>query len=510
MTYKDGRLRTGRVAVAVFFVLLMVLAIIFQLRRPMDHALVAVKHVFEPQIEPAPAEDKQSEFNKAVAKIPEPVTIEDKPTENPKPLSPTSRPVEEEKKPEVSKEQPISRSDTTEEVPKISRKNTQTQAVEPETSSSDVDTSQQSGENSTALVDKTDSTPKAKLPEEKRINIDVSDKLKHVASWGEKPKALPKVSISSAVTDMKTPVTPPETNNSEGVSFAETTVEKDILRADKTTHESKPEKPEKRINMDVSDKLKKFSDKEKTSKESPKTDTPLGIKAVVSETEKSKPMATRKNQAKNTATKKPLMIDRTEGSITVSSKDYMSLFKTWQKTGVGGVKKEKIPLRVENLRSAYSLFQMKPVAVVNDTLFFDLLDGSRIPEAALEDYSSTIFRVNHPWRKWRNALEAAGIRESDTTEIRYYMYGFVRNAMFVRANQAFTWCKENGLIDAQMLPSDVDVLGRAYVIRQQNGGRFGVFVPISLDIKGGRTVKIDPDCYKGQPDVHMLRTAGLI
>jgi hypothetical protein len=56
----------------------------------------------------------------------------------------------------------------------------------------------------------------------------------------------------------------------------------------------------------------------------------------------------------------------------------------------------------------------------------------------------------------------------------------------------------------------VDVLGRAFVIKQQGGGRFGVFVPVSLDTIDGQTIPIDPICFADQPDVQALQTAGLL
>jgi len=153
---------------------------------------------------------------------------------------------------------------------------------------------------------------------------------------------------------------------------------------------------------------------------------------------------------------------------------------------------------------------MKPVAVVRNKIFIDLTDGTTMPEQALEDYSSTVFLVDTPWAKWEEALAAAGIRPTDDIEVRYYMYDFVRNAIFTRANAAFNWLKEQGHIRQDAAPGGVDVFARAYVIKQQGGGCFGVFIPVSVDTGDGRSVAIDPACFAGQTDIETLRTAGLL
>ena len=48
LTYADGRLRTGRVTFLVFAALLIVMSVLFKVNSSMDHAVLAVKHVFEP------------------------------------------------------------------------------------------------------------------------------------------------------------------------------------------------------------------------------------------------------------------------------------------------------------------------------------------------------------------------------------------------------------------------------------------------------------------------------
>jgi hypothetical protein len=118
--------------------------------------------------------------------------------------------------------------------------------------------------------------------------------------------------------------------------------------------------------------------------------------------------------------------------------------------------------------------------------------------------------VDRPWDKWGDALAAAGIRRGEKFEVRYYMYDFIKDAIYARVNQAFSWCRESGLISKNLPENSVDVLGRAYIINRRGGGRFGVFVPVFLDIGDGRRVAVDPVCFKGQADVETLRQAGLL
>ena len=47
-THKNGRLKTGRVAVLIFAGLLIAFGMFFKINSSVDHALLAVKHVFEP------------------------------------------------------------------------------------------------------------------------------------------------------------------------------------------------------------------------------------------------------------------------------------------------------------------------------------------------------------------------------------------------------------------------------------------------------------------------------
>ena len=52
VTYKDGRLRTRRIAVLLFILMMGCAVILFELKKPMSQAIVSVKHVFEPKVRP--------------------------------------------------------------------------------------------------------------------------------------------------------------------------------------------------------------------------------------------------------------------------------------------------------------------------------------------------------------------------------------------------------------------------------------------------------------------------
>ena len=237
-----------------------------------------------------------------------------------------------------------------------------------------------------------------------------------------------------------------------------------------------------------------------------KEEDPLPVKAAQANEKKTVSTESLVGDSEN----KEMKPDPPNREITVAQREYKALFHSWQMAGKKGKGDQKPPLRVENLRNTFDLFQMKPVAVIRGKTFFDLTDGTRVAEKALAEYSTTVFLVDRPWDKWGKALAAAGIRQGDQFEVRYYMYDFIKDAIYSRANQAFSWCRERGLVPADIPASATDILGRAYVINRQGGGRFGVFVPVSLNTKDGRSVVVDPACFRGQADVDALRKAGVL
>ena len=197
--------------------------------------------------------------------------------------------------------------------------------------------------------------------------------------------------------------------------------------------------------------------------------------------------------------------------ITVAKKEYKKLHHAWQAAGRSEKDNDHvIPLQIENLRAAYDLLQMKAVVIRPDESCIDLTDGSRIPLASLDRFSSTVLRVDDPWQKWGKQLKAAGFRPGQPFKVRYYLYDFVCRSIYARVNQAYQWSLAKGIIQAETRPDEVDVLGRTFVIKRSGGGAFGVFVPLSLRTSDGRLVKIDPVCFNNAPDINALRSAGLI
>lgn len=198
-------------------------------------------------------------------------------------------------------------------------------------------------------------------------------------------------------------------------------------------------------------------------------------------------------------------------SITVDSKAYSELHRAWRVVGAGKKDNNRIiPLRIENLRTAYSFLQMKAVVIMADESCLDLSDGSRIPLASLNRFSSTVMQVDDPWQKWGDELREAGLQPGQPFKIRYYLYDFVKRSIYTRVNQAYNWSLHKGLIKADTKPGDIDVLGRAFVVKRAGGGSFGVFVPLSIATRNGDNIDIDPLCFNDAPDIIALRKAGVI
>jgi hypothetical protein len=204
-------------------------------------------------------------------------------------------------------------------------------------------------------------------------------------------------------------------------------------------------------------------------------------------------------------------VSGTPPEITVSKDQYYKLHKAWRQAGKSDRNPDRlIPLRIENLRQAYNFLQMKPVVLRSDGSCIDLSDGRHLPPASLDRFSAIVIRVSEPWEKWGTELKRAGLRPGDKFEVRYYLYDFVRRALYARVNQAYDWARQRGLLASATRPDEVDVLGRAYVVSRSGGGSFGVFVPRFLSTRNGRTVKIDPQAFGPAPEVAALRQAGVI
>ena len=458
-TKKDGRLKTGRVAIVVFAGLLMALGMIFKLNSSVDHALLAVKHVFEPAAA-QPAKEK-TPIKKALARV---KSAKDKEAEQKVAQLPDETQTEEKKKVDPAPEEAIRANG------KLAAVGLEVKSPAPEK----LDAKQE--------VEKTLAETAKKPPSDVPKHDEGSPVRKEASAWEKIDRILTKQSKSPPEQKM---VVSDKAETDGSIVFDKTALAK-IAR--KSSEKKTEEQKSKTINL--SEKLNRLAAASKQPIERNRS-------------EFSKPIAGLPKKTFLDA--KP---DKRE--ITVDKKQYKALFHSWRIAGKGGKGEEKTPLRVENLRNTYDLFQMKPVAVIRGNAFLDLSDGTRVPEKSLEEYSSTVFLVDRPWDKWGKALTAAGIRHGDRFEVRYYMYDFIKTAIYARVNQAFSWCSDTGLIPEDLPAGAVDVLGRAYVINRQGGGRFGVFVPVSLDTKAGRTVAVDPACFSGQPDVETLREAGIL
>ena len=397
LTYDDGRLKTGRVALLVFIMILVGCTIAYKLSKPVDQVMVAVKHVFEAEpVETAepetPAEESQEKEQEKTEAVPQP-----------------------EKKPE----------------PK--------------------------------------SAPKSELKQEA----------------GQKAEETQKPAEEKAA--VQQPMTPPS------------------AKIDKQSAEQKPaaapgpEKPESDpSSAPVPEPIKVVSAKQPLQEKPTHESAPLMIGKEATQPIKFTPMPTTGSHEKKEAA----------GEVTLASSDYMGVYQSWKKVGEQGGG-GNIPLRIENLENVYKLFQMKVVALVDGKPYADLSDGSRIAPASLDVYSSTCFVVSNPFEKFNDTLVKAGLR-GKRVEVRYYMYDSVRNSIYARANLAVTCCREKGLIPADTASSSVDLLGRSYAIRKKGGGGFGVFVPTRIDLPGGRSVTVDPSCFKGSQDIDHLVSAGLL
>lgn len=197
--------------------------------------------------------------------------------------------------------------------------------------------------------------------------------------------------------------------------------------------------------------------------------------------------------------------------IEMDPEEYAALYEKWRRSGEAlAPDGQGVSLRIMDLEQVYDLFQMKVVAFRGQTPFMDLADNTRVAPQALVQYSGTCFVVTRPWEKWGNALARAGFRKNDAVEVRYYIYDFVRNAIFARAARAVAWSVAAGPAGNADL-SKADVLGRVFGVNRSGGGAFGVFVPVQVDFASGMSVSVDPlACFPDEPDILALNQAGLL
>lgn len=210
-----------------------------------------------------------------------------------------------------------------------------------------------------------------------------------------------------------------------------------------------------------------------------------------------------------------LKVDKHARAITVNKTLYQKIYQGWRDSGKKG-KTEKVDLSVENMPAVYRLFQMKPIAVGRSTSgqdkYVDLNDGLLTSLDSLGEYSGTVFEASEPWVDWSQKLKAAGFTKDQPVVVRYYMYPFVRNSIYQRANRAYEYCMENKLLPSSTKLSDVDVHGKTFKIKREGGGKIGVFVPVSVKLTTGSKleVRVDPRCFEDEVDVRILMESGML
>ncbi len=510
--HQDGRLKTGRLSLALFIVLLLGLSALFYLRKPVDEAVVVVRHIFTAPVPPAETPPRKPDTvaepvpptpAAKVVKAAKPVgkkvaesagKQQRKAAPDPAEPAPAGRP---EKKmlaesengsrpvaevgsaasqaaakpeiaaPEAEKAEPVP--------PRKKVAGTVTKAVESEKKAALEETAGRQGEAPGNRLAGSERIQNGMAPGEKEVSPAVAE------SRGPLPE--------ESVVDLQKKWQP---------------VAHPVKRA-AAVHLMSPA-ARQRLAAD-------YSRAGGETRPAMKKKVSLAARIGTVGDEKSVKSAVRKTSRLEVAvpgTAKSLDGDQ-PAAVTVGKSEYLELHRAWRKTGDGDKANDRlIPLRIENLRSAYRYLQMKPVLIRADGSCVDLNDGSRIPPQSLDRFSATVIRVVDPWQKWGEELRRAGLGRGEKFEVRYYLYDFVRRSVYTRANQAYDWARNRGLLDPATKPADIDILGRAYVVRREGGGSFGVFVPLRFTTRDGRTVRIDPQAFNHSPDILALRRAGLI
>ncbi len=498
----DGRLKTGRISLIFFLCLLLGLGLLFKLQQPVDNAIVVVRHIFAAPQKPKP--ETKIEKHKPVAKTDNKTIVKSKKTIVPEPHP---EPVK------VARAEAVEKSAAP--APEIMAKPEKLPAVKKVTFESLV--KKVAAEMEKMEIAKSPAgipaavTSKSSVLSEKDLVPDI----KVTQPAASEVKAEPVVDSSVG--------TKPQAVSAAADVLTEELVEAPPLRLSSSLQSSEPQsdEPVSQPSVTLLTKAQRQMLQPKPAAAKPEKKPAPQVKFAAIKTFKVKKTPAKgeikperidfkSDSAKLSAKPEVVQEGKTSG-ITVAKKEYKKLHHAWQAAG----KNEKdndhvIPLQIENLRAAYDLLQMKAVVIMSDDSCIDLTDGSRIPIASLDRFSSTVLRVEDPWQKWGTQLKAAGLRPGQSFKVRYYLYDFVRRSIYVRVNQAYHWSLAKGVIQAGTKPDEVDVLGRTFVIKRTGGGAFGVFVPLSLKTGDGHLVKIDPVCFDNAPDINALRSAGLI
>ena len=461
--HKNGRLKVGLITGMVLFLMLSVMGIFFQIQKPMNRAVVSIKHVFEPETVTAQHEDaKPFPVNNMAFNSD---TVSEMNAADHKKTAESQKPPEEDNSKE--KKEPVS--------------------VETETSTPE-----------------TKSEAQKELQENKEKTVKADSGIRKTETGKGEKKDDP-----SNVT----------AQNKEAEQEA----------ADKSTNREEPNKSGALASIEASDITETAENGLKQSEMMSISEKPINLKEeifnekimndgdVVPSVHEKTDTPKKAMQLKNPVRKYVSALSEDSAgesekpeAVTVDSGTYQTVLKTWMKYGEkDGEIIENIPLRVLNLRECYSLFQMKPVLVRNKK-FVDLEDGSIIPEASLDAYAKTVFIVDRPRTKWRDRLYDLSIGENEEIELRYYMYDFIKTAIYKRVHQAVMCARENDASLSGLSDQSFDVLGKAFVINKEGGGGFGVFVPLSIEIDDGRQYPVSFDCFADQADIGLLKEKGIL
>ncbi len=452
---KTNRLRVTPITLALFAVMLVAFSMVYKMGKSMNQVLVSVEHMFEPQPEPVPAPEAVVKPVMNQPEKPQPQPVAQKKLQPAKPQSEKPQQVAVKKPVEHQKTEP--KTPITPEPEKKSAKK-----VEKEKAKEPV------------------KTPKAAEPEPVKQMVAQKEPVKKqtlpappettAAREPEKPKAsamTPKALASATPAQVPPPV-----------SLKPETVGQKTQVYDNRLDHLKKTVPvdDKKVSL-VSDKMKTLIEQAKQAKPSASGHMP-----------------------------------QTGPALTLDSKAYFEVYKGWQSAGdVLNGSSSLVALRIVNLENVYDLFQMKVVAVKDDTPHIDLIEQSRIAGPALTEFSTTCFLVSDPWGKWGPALKTSGYSKNDNIQVRYYTYDFVRNAIYARAMKAFAWSLQQKNLPKDTDPSTADVLGVVRAVKRSGGGSFGVFIPTRVDFASHGTVMVDAlACFSGARDIEALNQAGLL
>ncbi len=506
----SGRLKTGRVSLLLFLGLVLGLGLLFHLHEPVDKAVVVVRHIFTatPEVESKKPPHKEPEKPTPQQ---EPVKLADKsPTEEIQKIKEKSRKLSEIPTPAQPSQVKSKLEKTVKNQPEelLTTKVTAPKPL-PEPSTKIATDQTEAGVSEVATkVPKTVAGVKAETEmastaapvSEKPIPIDKKEALPSYKSLTKSADERNQIEENRENMSAQVKIEPEELVVDYQLSWQESVEPKEtaISLMSETARQRLQDDLSRQGSSEASKESIKFNDVSLISnkrtapeKKSGKRVERAGLSIVTALASINKQIETQ--------------------SITVEKQEYRALHQAWRAVGEGEKESNRIiPLQIENLRSAYSFLQMKAVVILADNNCIDLHDGSRIPAASLDRFSSTVMRVDDPWQKWEVELRRAGLRPGQDFEVRYYLYDFVRRSIYARVNQAYSWIIERGLLKADTRPADVDVLGRAYVVKRSGGGSFGVFVPLSLTTRDGRIIDVDPLCLTDAPDITALHAAGII